>query len=142
MRNALQGQPGMSVHLSIDGRWQHNFALGPAEGHEIKTESNGVVILLDVGSAQKARGLEVRVSRGLPSAPFISCVIFSPHAPYSVCARNTQGTTREGQMGLRRLTGSARVSSFNTRTEPMLRRGPARRVSCLPTKQFGNVSVL
>ncbi|TFH49120.1 MAG: Grx4 family monothiol glutaredoxin, partial [Lysobacterales bacterium] len=28
MRNALEGQPGMAVHLSIDGRWQHNFALG------------------------------------------------------------------------------------------------------------------
>ena len=55
MRNALKGQPGMSVHLSIDGRWQHNFTLGPAEGHEIKAESNGMEILMDVGAAQKAR---------------------------------------------------------------------------------------
>jgi monothiol glutaredoxin len=78
MRNALQGQPGASVHLSIDGRWQHNFALGPAEGHEIKSESNGVVILLDVGSAQKARGLKVDMVETLQGTGF---EIKNPNAP-------------------------------------------------------------
>ena len=34
IRNATEGNSGMSVHLSIDARWQHNFNLGPAEGHE------------------------------------------------------------------------------------------------------------
>lgn len=78
MRNALGGQPGMSVHLSIDGRWQHNFALGPAEGHEIKTVSNGVEILLDVGSAQKARGLKVDMVETLQGTGF---EIKNPNAP-------------------------------------------------------------
>lgn len=78
MRNALGGQPGMSVHLSIDGRWQHNFALGPAEGHEVKTESNGVEILLDVGSAQKARGLKVDMVETLQGTGF---EIKNPNAP-------------------------------------------------------------
>ncbi len=78
MRNALEGQPGMSVHLSIDGRWQHNFALGPAEGHEIKTESNGVEILLDVGSAHKARGLKVGMVETLQGTGF---EIKNPNAP-------------------------------------------------------------
>ncbi len=78
MRNALEAQPGMSVHLSIDSRWQHNFALGPAEGHEIKTESNGVEILLDVGSAQKARGLKVDMVETLHGKGF---EIHNPNAP-------------------------------------------------------------
>lgn len=78
MRNALGGQPGMSVHLSIDGRWQHNFALGPAEGHEVKAESNGVEILLDVGSAQKARGLKVDMVETLHGTGF---EIKNPNAP-------------------------------------------------------------
>jgi len=78
MRNALQGQPGMAVHLSIDGRWQHNFALGPAEGHEVKTESNGVEILLDVSSAQKARGLKVDMVETLQGTGF---EISNPNAP-------------------------------------------------------------
>ena len=78
MRNALAGQPGMSVHLFIDGRWQHNFALGPAEGHEIRTEANGVEILLDVGSAQKARGLKVDMVETLHGTGF---EIRNPNAP-------------------------------------------------------------
>ncbi len=78
MRSALEGQPGMSVHLSIDGRWQHNFTLGPAEGHEIKAESNGVEILMDVGAAQKARGLEVDMVETLQGTGF---EIKNPNAP-------------------------------------------------------------
>jgi len=78
MRNALEGQPGMSVHLAIDGRWQHNFGLGPAEGHEIKAESNGVEILLDVASAQKARGLKVDMVETLQGTGF---QITNPNAP-------------------------------------------------------------
>jgi monothiol glutaredoxin len=78
IRNALSGQPGMSVHLFIDGRWQHNFALGPAEGHEVKAESNGVEILLDVSSAQKARGLIVDMVETLQGTGF---EIKNPNAP-------------------------------------------------------------
>lgn len=78
IRNALSGQPGMAVHLFIDGRWQHNFSLGPAEGHEVKTESNGVEILLDVSSAQKARGLKVDMVETLQGTGF---EIHNPNAP-------------------------------------------------------------
>ncbi|HSS66343.1 MAG TPA: Grx4 family monothiol glutaredoxin [Gammaproteobacteria bacterium] len=76
--NALRSQPGSAVHLSIDSRWQHNFSLGPVEGHEVKAESNGVELLMDVATAQKARGMKVGMEdtlqgRGLkienPNAP-------------------------------------------------------------------------
>ena len=30
--NAVQANPGAAVHLSIDGRWQHSFNLGPVKG--------------------------------------------------------------------------------------------------------------
>jgi len=81
INNALQSQPGSAVHLSIDSRWQHNFSLGPVEGHEVKAESNGVEILMDVATAQKARGLKVSMEdtlqgRGLkienPNAPALA----------------------------------------------------------------------
>ena len=78
MRNAVAGQPGMSVHLAIDGRWQHSFALGPAEGHEVKAESNGVEILMDVATAQKARGLKVDMVETLQGTGF---QITNPNAP-------------------------------------------------------------
>lgn len=78
IRGALEGHPGMSVHLAIDARWQHNFALGPAEGHEVKASSNGVEILLDVASAQKARGLKIDLVETMQGTGF---EIHNPNAP-------------------------------------------------------------
>ena len=76
--NALQANPGSAVHLSIDGRWQHSFNLGPTEGHEIRAESNGVAILFDVASAQKAKGLSIDVEETVQGTAF---KIDNPNAP-------------------------------------------------------------
>ena len=76
--NALQANPGAAVHLSIDGRWQHSFNLGPMEGHEIRAESNGVALLLDAASAQKAKGLSIDVEETVQGTAF---KIGNPNAP-------------------------------------------------------------
>ena len=76
--NALQANPGNAVHLSIDGRWQHSFNLGPAEGHEIRAESNGVTLLFDVASAQKAKGLSIDIEETVQGTAFR---IDNPGAP-------------------------------------------------------------
>ena len=81
--NALQANPGNAVHLSIDGRWQHSFNLGPMEGHEIRAESNGVALLFDVASAQKARGLSIDVEETVQGTAFR---IDNPNAPPPVGA--------------------------------------------------------
>ena len=78
VRNALEGQPGMAVHLGIDGNWQHSFTLGPAEGHEVRTTANGIEILMDVASAQRARGLRVDLVETLQGTAFD---IRNPNAP-------------------------------------------------------------
>ena len=76
--NALQANPGSAVHLTIDGRWQHSFNLGPMEGHEIRSESNGVTLLLDVASAQKAKGLSIDIEETVQGTAF---KIDNPNAP-------------------------------------------------------------
>ena len=76
--NALQANPGSAVHLSIDGRWQHSFNLGPMEGHEIRAESNGVALLFDVASAQKAKGLSIDIEETVQGTAF---KIDNPNAP-------------------------------------------------------------
>ena len=78
IRNALQSQPGAAVHLSIDSRWQHNFSLNAAEGHEVRAEANGVEILMDVATAQKAKGLKVSMEDTLQGRGF---KIENPNAP-------------------------------------------------------------
>lgn len=60
-RSALEGQTGMAVHLQIDARWQHKFTLGRSEGHEVRSTANGVEILMDLETAQRAQGLVVDV---------------------------------------------------------------------------------
>ena len=81
--NALQANPGNAVHLSIDGRWQHSFNLGPMEGHEIRAESNGVALLFDVASAQKAKGLSIDIEETVQGTAFR---IDNPNAPPPVGA--------------------------------------------------------
>ena len=76
--NALQANPGNAVHLSIDGRWQHSFNLGPMDGHEIRAESNGVSLLFDVASAQKAMGLSIDIEETVQGTAFR---IDNPNAP-------------------------------------------------------------
>ena len=76
--NALQANPGNAVHLSIDGRWQHSFNLGPMEGHEVRAESNGVALLFDLASAQKAKGLSIDIEETVQGTAFR---IDNPNAP-------------------------------------------------------------
>ena len=78
IRNATEGNSEMSVHLSIDASWQHNFNLGPAEGHEIKASDNGVEILMDIATAQKAKGLSIDMTETLQGSGFS---IDNPNAP-------------------------------------------------------------
>ncbi len=64
VRAALEDNPGMAVHLSIDARGEHALRLGPAEGHEVEATSNGITVLMDVATAARARGLRIDCSEG------------------------------------------------------------------------------
>lgn len=59
IRNGMADEPGMALHLSIDPHWQAQFMLKPAQGHEIRAQSAGIELLMDLASAQKARGMLV-----------------------------------------------------------------------------------
>ncbi|MDX1514559.1 MAG: Grx4 family monothiol glutaredoxin [Gammaproteobacteria bacterium] len=96
VKNALESQPGNSVHLSIDARWQHGFSLGPAEGHEIRAQSNGVEILMDVATAQKARGLRVDMEDTLQGRGF---KIDNPNAPPPVQQLSPQALKEKLESG-------------------------------------------
>lgn len=56
IREAMGGHEGLALHFQVDPNWQSQFNLAPAEGHEIRAESNGITLLFDVASAQRARG--------------------------------------------------------------------------------------
>ena len=53
---AMQSQEGIGLHFAVDAGWQTQFNMAPAEGHEIKIETNGITMLFDLASAQRANG--------------------------------------------------------------------------------------
>lgn len=59
IRAGMADDPGLSLHLQIDGMWQAQFQLAPAEGHEIRASANGIDILLDPESARRASGMVI-----------------------------------------------------------------------------------
>ena len=56
IREAMQGHEGIGLHFQIDANWDAQFNLAPPQGGEIVSESNGIRILMDIASAQRARG--------------------------------------------------------------------------------------
>lgn len=82
IRSALvDAEPGLALHLSIDARFQPHFQLGePADG-EIRAESNGIDILMDVATAQRARGIRIDWAETMQGG---GLAIDNPNAPAAV----------------------------------------------------------
>ena len=58
LREAQQRQPG-ELHVAIDAGYKHSLSLGPRAEHEIAAVSNGMTLLFDRDSAQRANGLTI-----------------------------------------------------------------------------------
>jgi rhodanese-related sulfurtransferase len=56
IREAMQGHEGIALHFQVDANWDTQFNLAPPQGQEIVSESNGIRILMDIATAQRARG--------------------------------------------------------------------------------------
>ncbi len=56
IKESMQGHEGIALHFQVDANWNSQFSLAPAEGNEISAESNGINILMDLATAQRARG--------------------------------------------------------------------------------------
>ena len=52
---AMQGHENVALHFQVDGNWDAQFNLAPPQGNEISTQSNGINILMDLATAQRAR---------------------------------------------------------------------------------------
>ena len=105
IRQSVEGNPGTHVHLKIDGRWQHSFNLGPAEGHEIRSLANGVEILMDIGTAQRAPGLTLDIEETFQGYAFR---VSNPNEPPAV----VELEPREAE---RRLTAAGEFLLFDVR---------------------------
>ncbi len=78
IRESLQGHEGIALHFAIDANWESQFSLAPATGEEIAAQSNGITVLMDLATAQRASGARIDwvksltgegLSIDLPAAP-------------------------------------------------------------------------
>ncbi|MBL8299502.1 MAG: Grx4 family monothiol glutaredoxin [Rhodanobacteraceae bacterium] len=88
MRAGLASSDGGALHLSIDARFQAQFYLREAEGHEIRASASGIDILMDVTTAQRARGI---VIDWVDTVQGSGLSITNPNAPPAVQSLDVQG---------------------------------------------------
>ena len=82
IRSAMGGQDAsLALHLTVDPRFNSQFQLKPAGGGEIVAEANGIRILMDLASAQRAQGLEIDWVEDVRGA---GLSIRNPNAPPAV----------------------------------------------------------
>lgn len=78
---AMDGHAGIGLHFAIDAGFQSQFNMAPIEGHEIKVETNGITMLFDLASAQRARGAVIDWVETMQGA---GLTIHLPEAPEPV----------------------------------------------------------
>ncbi|WP_018972231.1 Grx4 family monothiol glutaredoxin [Rudaea cellulosilytica] len=82
IRSALaDAEPGLALHLSIDARFQPQFHLAEPSDDALRSESNGIDVLFDLGSAQRARGIRIDWVETMQGA---GLSIDNPNAPSTV----------------------------------------------------------
>jgi monothiol glutaredoxin len=78
---AMEGHEDIGLHFAVDAGWQSQFNLAPAAGHEIKVETNGITMLFDLASAQRAHGAVIDWVETMQGA---GLTIHLPRAPEPV----------------------------------------------------------
>ena len=82
IRSALaDAEPGLALHLSIDARFQPQFHLAEPAEDAIRSESNGIDVLFDLGSAQRARGIRIDWVETMQGS---GLAIDNPNAPSTI----------------------------------------------------------
>lgn len=88
IRSALDdADPSFALHLSIDPRFTAQFALKRAHGNEVVAEVEGLRILMDLATAQRANGLEID---WVEDARGAGLAIRNPNAPPAVKSLGVQ----------------------------------------------------
>ena len=82
VHNAMDQQTDeISLHVRIDAHWRTDVTLAPTKAGEIRADANGIVVLMDPGTAQRANGLFVDTVETLQGTGF---TFENPNAPPAV----------------------------------------------------------
>lgn len=88
IRSAMaDADPSLALHLSIDSRYNAQFALKPAQGNEIVAEAAGIRVLFDLASGPRAKGIEIDWVDDVRGA---GLTIRNPNAPAAIKSLTVQ----------------------------------------------------
>lgn len=59
IREAMEGHEGIALHFAVDANWNAQLNLAPAQGNEITASANGIDVLMDIATAQRAKGATI-----------------------------------------------------------------------------------
>ena len=62
MREALDKTPDMTIHLSIDENYNHEFKLLPFDDNKVEVRSGDISIYLNANEVTRANGLQISMS--------------------------------------------------------------------------------
>lgn len=113
IRAAIDDGEGMGLFLAIDARFQPQFQLREITGSEIRVEANGINVLFDPVSAQRAKGAAID---WVSTAQGEGLSITLPSAPPQVHSLDVHG--------LKRLLEDARITVIDVRAEDERRVAP------------------
>ncbi len=81
LQGHLDNNPGAVLFLGIDNNYEPTLGLRPRQGHEIAVESNGITVIMDAMTAERAEGVVIDMVEGLGGASF---KVDNPNAPKPV----------------------------------------------------------
>ncbi len=59
IREAMEGHEGIALHFAVDANWNAQLNLAPAQGNEITASANGIDVMMDIATAQRAKGATI-----------------------------------------------------------------------------------
>jgi monothiol glutaredoxin len=81
IKEYLERSPGKALKLSVDARFQASLGLSPPQEHDVRAEANGIAVLMDLASAERADGLSIELVESGTGTAF---KIDNPNAPAEV----------------------------------------------------------
>jgi len=108
IKGFLDQYPGQYLHFSVGSDWDARFEVGPRGGHEIATEAAGMTVLMDLATAQRAKGATIDWVESMQGS---GLKLDLPGAPMPV--QNMTATELQ-----RRLNDGENLWLIDTRPEP------------------------
>lgn len=93
----LDQYPGQYLHFSVTPDWDARFEIGPRGGHEIATEAAGMTILMDLATAQKAKGATIDWVETMQGSGLKLDLPGAPPAVQSITADQLQARLNQGE---------------------------------------------